>query len=110
MADGRPGQRPGAPSTSAGQSVRGVYADQGLPGTVIECNYKGSTLDSLIRLDGGQDVLASEFFDEDDPAFDYRLGNRSALEWVLDQYQVTTDKRFSGSMKWGRPAPSRRSP
>lgn len=26
-------------------------------------------------------------------AFEYRLGNRSALEWVLDQYQVTTDKR-----------------
>ncbi len=26
-------------------------------------------------------------------AFDYKLGNRSALEWVLDQYQVTTDKR-----------------
>ena len=26
-------------------------------------------------------------------AFEYRLGNRSALEWVIDQYQVTTDKR-----------------
>jgi predicted helicase len=26
-------------------------------------------------------------------AFDYRLGNRSALEWVIDQYQVSTDKR-----------------
>ncbi len=25
--------------------------------------------------------------------FDYRLGNRSALEWVLDQYQVKTDTR-----------------
>ena len=25
--------------------------------------------------------------------FSYRLGNRSALEWVIDQYQVTTDKR-----------------
>ena len=25
--------------------------------------------------------------------FDYKLGNRSALEWVLDQYQVSTDKR-----------------
>lgn len=25
--------------------------------------------------------------------FDYRLGNRSALDWVLDQYQVSTDKR-----------------
>jgi predicted helicase len=26
-------------------------------------------------------------------ALDYRLGNRSALEWVIDQYQVTTDRR-----------------
>jgi predicted helicase len=26
-------------------------------------------------------------------AFDYRLGNRSALEWVVDQYRVATDKR-----------------
>lgn len=25
--------------------------------------------------------------------FDYRLGNRSALEWIIDQYQVKTDKR-----------------
>ncbi|MGO8735559.1 MAG: type ISP restriction/modification enzyme, partial [Terriglobia bacterium] len=24
--------------------------------------------------------------------FEYRLGNRSALEWVVDQYQVTEDK------------------
>ena len=26
-------------------------------------------------------------------AHEYKLGNRSALEWVLDQYQVSTDKR-----------------
>ncbi len=25
--------------------------------------------------------------------YQYRLGNRSALEWVIDQYQVSTDKR-----------------
>src|SRR4029077_8151464 len=25
--------------------------------------------------------------------FHYRLGNRSALEWVIDQYQVSEDKR-----------------
>ena len=25
--------------------------------------------------------------------FAYRLGNRSALEWVIDQYQVATDRR-----------------
>ena len=25
--------------------------------------------------------------------FDYKLGNRSGLEWVIDRYRVTTDKR-----------------
>jgi predicted helicase len=25
--------------------------------------------------------------------FDYRLGNRSALDWVIDQYRVSTDPR-----------------
>ena len=25
--------------------------------------------------------------------FDYRLGNRSAVEWVIDQYRVKEDKR-----------------
>jgi predicted helicase len=25
--------------------------------------------------------------------YEYRLGNRSALDWVIDQYQISTDKR-----------------
>jgi predicted helicase len=25
--------------------------------------------------------------------YEYRLGNRSALEWMIDQYRVSTDKR-----------------
>jgi predicted helicase len=25
--------------------------------------------------------------------YEYRLGNRSALDWVIDQYQVSTNKR-----------------
>jgi predicted helicase len=25
--------------------------------------------------------------------YEYRLGNRSALEWIVDQYQISTDKR-----------------
>jgi predicted helicase len=25
--------------------------------------------------------------------YEYRLGNRRALEWVIDQYRVSTDKR-----------------
>ena len=39
-------------------------------------------------------------------AHDYRLGTRSALEWVIDQYRVKTDKR-SGDRQ--RPKPCRRS-
>ena len=57
-------------------------APHGLPGQVIERNYKGMTLESLIRLDSGQELLASEFFDEDDPDFDYRLGERVRVTWV----------------------------
>ncbi|RKZ36343.1 MAG: DNA helicase, partial [Gammaproteobacteria bacterium] len=26
-------------------------------------------------------------------AFDYKLGNRSALDWIIDQYRIKTDKR-----------------
>jgi predicted helicase len=25
--------------------------------------------------------------------YEYKLGNRSALEWIIDQYQISTDKR-----------------
>lgn len=62
--------------------VLAADADYGFAGTVIERNYKGSTLDSLIRLEDGNEVLASEFFDEDDPAFDYSLGEQVRVSWV----------------------------
>ena len=35
--------------------------------------------------------------------FEYRLGNRSALEWVIDQYQVSTDKRSGITADPNRP-------
>src|ERR1039458_6230764 len=35
--------------------------------------------------------------------FEYRLGNRSALEWVIDQYQVSTDKRSGITNDSNRP-------
>jgi len=35
--------------------------------------------------------------------FDYRLGNRSALEWVIDQYRVKTDKRSGITSDPNRP-------
>lgn len=35
--------------------------------------------------------------------FEYRLGNRSALEWVIDQYQVRTDRRSGITSDPNRP-------
>jgi predicted helicase len=35
--------------------------------------------------------------------FNYRLGNRSALDWVIDQYQVSTDKRSGVTSDPNRP-------
>jgi predicted helicase len=36
-------------------------------------------------------------------AFDYRLGKRCALDWVIDQYQITTDKRSGITSDPNRP-------
>ena len=35
--------------------------------------------------------------------FDYRLGNRSALDWVIDQYRVKTGKRSGITSDPNRP-------
>ncbi|WP_100639068.1 spermidine/putrescine ABC transporter ATP-binding protein PotA [Marinobacter salexigens] len=55
---------------------------EGVAGKIVERNYKGSTLDSVIELEDGSQVMASEFFDEDDPAFDYSIGERVRVSWV----------------------------
>src|ERR1019366_7552610 len=35
--------------------------------------------------------------------FEYRLGNRAALEWVIDEYQVSTHKRSGITKDPNRP-------
>jgi spermidine/putrescine transport system ATP-binding protein len=50
-------------------------------GHVEEVVYKGSTVDLLVRLDTGTQLLASEFFDEDDEHLVYRMGERVWVEW-----------------------------
>lgn len=52
------------------------------PGTIAERRYRGPTLDTTIELDNGPTVQACEFFDEDDPDFDYRIGERVNVSWV----------------------------
>ena len=58
------------------------HTQTGLLGRVIESNYKGSTLDSIIELANGHIIKASEFFDEDDPSFDYKLNEAVKVSWV----------------------------
>jgi spermidine/putrescine transport system ATP-binding protein len=53
-----------------------------LPGTIMERSYRGATLDTTIHLDHGPIVQACEFFDEDDPDFDYSIGERVEVSWV----------------------------
>lgn len=53
-----------------------------LVGRVVERIYKGRTLDSIVELENGQRVAASEFFDEESPDFDHAPGSRVAVSWV----------------------------
>jgi spermidine/putrescine transport system ATP-binding protein len=69
------------------EDLRVEYIDQPhesqvIMGTVVERTYKGKTLDSVIRLPSGIELMASEFFDEDDPSFDYSVNQRVAVKWV----------------------------
>jgi spermidine/putrescine transport system ATP-binding protein len=68
--------------TDVGHRLHGIIQDK---------IYKGVTLDTLIRLDSGALLRASEFFDADNPAFDYELGERVAVGWVADWETVLRD-------------------
>lgn len=61
-------------------------------GAIIERSYRGSTLDTIIRLDAGPILRACEFFDEDDPDFDYRVGERVEVSWVKGWEVVLADE------------------
>lgn len=71
---------------------------EGFPARVIERNYKGMTLDTVLELDSGQQMLVSEFFDEDDPDFDYRLGERVRVSWVPDWEIILPDDEPSATL------------
>jgi spermidine/putrescine transport system ATP-binding protein len=52
------------------------------PGIVEEVIYKGTTVDLIIRLEGGQQVAATEFFDEDDEKLEYFIGEKVFATWL----------------------------
>jgi spermidine/putrescine transport system ATP-binding protein len=61
-------------------------------GSIAERGYRGSTLDTWIHLDNGLKIKACEFFDEDDPDFDYRVGERVLVSWVKGWEVVLPDE------------------
>lgn len=58
-----------------------------LEGVIEEAIYKGATVDLYIKLNNGERLLASEFFNEDDPDIDYFRGEPVAIAWV-DGWEV----------------------
>ena len=68
------------------------------PLTMVETPGQASTwrVEKMRLSKDKQSVHYNEFLTLEgipEKAFAYRLGNRSALEWVLDQYRVKVDKR-----------------
>ena len=56
-------------------------------GKIEDTTYKGATLESSIVLKSGKKIKASEFFDEDDADFDYKIGEDVTVHWI-DGWEV----------------------
>ena len=54
---------------------------EGLISNVIDSAYKGSTLDSVIRLKTAISSKRPEYFNEDDPNFNHKLGQEVRIDW-----------------------------
>ncbi len=61
-------------------------------GKIEYATYKGATLDSAVILDNGKKIKASEFFDEDDDDFDYKIGERVSVSWIKGWEVVLKDE------------------
>ncbi len=53
-----------------------------LLGYIEATTYKGATVNSVITLEDGKTLMASQFFDETNDSFDYRIGEKVVVEWV----------------------------
>ena len=53
-----------------------------LPAQVKEMIYKGTTVDLILRLDNGQQVFVTEFFNEDEQDIFYDVNERVCVSWI----------------------------
>ncbi len=59
-----------------------TYDSPNLQGRVEEVIYKGKTVDLIIKLDAGETVFVTQFFNEDQENVIYREGQRIHLDWL----------------------------
>ena len=59
-------------------------------GYVHERTYKGSTLESIIELESGLKIMVCEFFNEDEPDVDHKIGQKVSVDWI-ENWEVTLE-------------------
>jgi spermidine/putrescine transport system ATP-binding protein len=64
------------------ERIQGPCPAEALSGRVREMIYKGTTVDLIIRLDSGQDVFVTEFFNEDDQDIFYDVNEPVCVSWI----------------------------
>ena len=77
--------------------IERVSSSAGIPdgclsGVIVDTVYKGMTIDVLIKLNNGKIVMATEFFNEDDPDISYNRGEKVLVSWVKDWEVVLPDE------------------
>ena len=63
-----------------------------IPGKVVEVIYKGSTVDLVIKLENGQLISTTEFFDETDEDLEYEIGETVYVNWKIGWEVVLADE------------------
>ncbi|QJC32262.1 spermidine/putrescine ABC transporter ATP-binding protein PotA [Enterobacteriaceae endosymbiont of Donacia versicolorea] len=59
-----------------------INSEKGLIGYIKEKNYKGMTLESILKLKNGKIITVSEFFNENDPDVDHFINQKMLINWV----------------------------
>ena len=65
--------------------------DNALRGVISFLVYKGMTIDLWIQTAGGNMIMATQFFNEDDPEIDYAVNDVVNVSWIKDWEVILPD-------------------
>lgn len=69
------------------KNLEDVKTNNYFEGELENIIYKGTTIDLLVKLENGKELIASEFYNEDSDALAYEIGSKIYLYWV-DGWEV----------------------